>query len=189
MYNNKIIYNYKTLIILLLKKGKFINFFYKSFIVILLWKKIHYHIWKLIFFKTFNSIIILNHNYNMHGRIKILNNHKNKIFETYKLVITSRWTTYSFLNSNKWEDIKHYLLQGRTPLHYAACLKDEYNLYKIMINKGAAPSTQDQVWDKKNWVFAINSDFLIPISLQPDIVDLWFFKLWKPPGRAKIVGL
>ncbi|XP_023345904.1 BTB/POZ domain and ankyrin repeat-containing protein NPR3 [Eurytemora carolleeae] len=34
--------------------------------------------------------------------------------------------------------------RGRTPLHYAACLKDEYNLYKIMINKGAATSTQDQ---------------------------------------------
>ena len=31
-----------------------------------------------------------------------------------------------------------------------------------------------QIW---NWVFATNSNFLIPISLQPDGVGLWYFKL------------
>ena len=28
-----------------------------------------------------------------------------------------------------------------------------------------------------NWVFATNSNLLIPISLQPDVVNLWYFKL------------
>ena len=29
-----------------------------------------------------------------------------------------------------------------------------------------------------NWVFATNSDFLITISLEPNVVDLRYFKLW-----------
>ena len=31
---------------------------------------------------------------------------------------------------------------------------------------------------QKSWVFDTNSDFLIPISLQPNVVDLRYFKLW-----------
>ena len=31
---------------------------------------------------------------------------------------------------------------------------------------------------KRSWVFVINSDFLIPASLQPNVVDLRYFKLW-----------
>ena len=31
---------------------------------------------------------------------------------------------------------------------------------------------------QRNWVFVTNSDFLIPISLQPNVVDLRYFKLW-----------
>ena len=31
---------------------------------------------------------------------------------------------------------------------------------------------------QRNWVFATNSNFLIPKSLQPGGVDLWYFKLW-----------
>ena len=31
---------------------------------------------------------------------------------------------------------------------------------------------------RRNWVFATNSDFLIPISLHPNVLDLRFFKLW-----------
>ena len=34
---------------------------------------------------------------------------------------------------------------------------------------------QPQEW---NWLFGTNSDFLIPISLQPNFVDLRYFKLW-----------
>ena len=30
---------------------------------------------------------------------------------------------------------------------------------------------------ERNWVFATNSTFLIPISLQPDNLNLWYFKL------------
>ena len=32
--------------------------------------------------------------------------------------------------------------------------------------------------NQTNWGFATNSDFFIPISLQPDVVDRWYFKLW-----------
>ena len=31
---------------------------------------------------------------------------------------------------------------------------------------------------QRNWVFATNSDFQISISLQPNVVDLTYFKLW-----------
>ena len=30
---------------------------------------------------------------------------------------------------------------------------------------------------QRNWVFTKNSNFLIPISLQPDAVNRWYFKL------------
>ena len=30
---------------------------------------------------------------------------------------------------------------------------------------------------KRNWVFATNSKFIIPISLEPNVVNLWYFKL------------
>ena len=31
---------------------------------------------------------------------------------------------------------------------------------------------------ERNWVFATNSDFLITISLEPNVVDSRYFKLW-----------
>ena len=31
---------------------------------------------------------------------------------------------------------------------------------------------------KRNWVFATNSDFLILISYEPNVIDLRYFKLW-----------
>ena len=31
---------------------------------------------------------------------------------------------------------------------------------------------------ERNWVFATNSDFIITISLEPNVVDLRYFKLW-----------
>ena len=36
------------------------------------------------------------------------------------------------------------------------------------------------VWSivKRNWVFATNSDFLISISFEPNVVDPRYFKLW-----------
>ena len=39
----------------------------------------------------------------------------------------------------------------------------------------------------RNWVFATNSIFVIPISLQPDDVNLWYFKLTLRDLRAFIV--
>ena len=33
-------------------------------------------------------------------------------------------------------------------------------------------------WTERNWIFATNSDFLITISLKPNVVDLRYFKLW-----------
>ena len=38
--------------------------------------------------------------------------------------------------------------------------------------------TDTSVSAERNWVFVTNSDFLIPISLQPNVVDLRYFKLW-----------
>ena len=31
---------------------------------------------------------------------------------------------------------------------------------------------------KENWVFATNSNFLIPKSKEPNFVAIWYFKLW-----------
>ena len=33
------------------------------------------------------------------------------------------------------------------------------------------------LWKKVNWIFATNLNFLLPISLQLDGVNLWFFKV------------
>ena len=30
---------------------------------------------------------------------------------------------------------------------------------------------------ENNWVFATNSEFIIPISLEPNVINLWYFKL------------
>ena len=30
---------------------------------------------------------------------------------------------------------------------------------------------------ERNWLFSTNSDFQIPISLEPNVVNLWYFKL------------
>ena len=39
--------------------------------------------------------------------------------------------------------------------------------------------TRVPVWEKlRNWVFATNSDFLIPISLQPTVADLRNLEEW-----------
>ena len=35
----------------------------------------------------------------------------------------------------------------------------------------------DQVRLGRNWVFATNSKCVIPISFQPDCVNVWYFKL------------
>ena len=47
--------------------------------------------------------------------------------------------------------------------------KSNLYFYKIFERKGLV--------QQKNWVFASNSDFLIPISLQTDGVNPWYFKL------------
>ena len=30
---------------------------------------------------------------------------------------------------------------------------------------------------QRNWVFATNSEFIMPISLEPNVVNLWYLKL------------
>ena len=37
--------------------------------------------------------------------------------------------------------------------------------------------TLTQFLAERNWVFATNSDLTIAISLQPDVLNLWYFKL------------
>ena len=34
------------------------------------------------------------------------------------------------------------------------------------------------LFSKRDWVFGTNSDFLIPVSLQPGVVDRRYFKQW-----------
>ena len=51
-------------------------------------------------------------------------------------------------------------------------LKHE-NLQNVKVNF----MYEEKMESKRNWVFATNSNSIIPISLQPDGVDLWYFKL------------
>ena len=39
------------------------------------------------------------------------------------------------------------------------------------------PSVWIAIKCQRNWLFATNSDFLIPISFEPNAVNLWYFKL------------
>ena len=50
-------------------------------------------------------------------------------------------------------------------------LKHE-NLQNVIVNF----MYEEKMESKRNWVFATNSNSIIPISLQPDGVDLTYFK-------------
>ena len=43
--------------------------------------------------------------------------------------------------------------------------------------KGSVGRFQEGYWRTKELSFATNSYFLIPLSLQPNAVDLWYFEL------------
>ena len=43
-------------------------------------------------------------------------------------------------------------------------------------------------WEQRNWVFVTNSDFIIPISLQSNFVDVRYFKLWILLDQITYVG-
>ena len=45
-------------------------------------------------------------------------------------------------------------------------------------NKKPTRSLLNDNFRQRNWVFATNSDFLITISLEPNVTDLRYFKLW-----------
>ena len=45
-------------------------------------------------------------------------------------------------------------------------------------NKKPTRSLLNENFRQRNWVFATNSDFLITISLEPNVTDLRYFKLW-----------
>ena len=61
-------------------------------------------------------------------------------------------------------DTKRFLLQN---LSFTKCF-----LLQIMIKL-----KKHSLIGQRNWVFTTNSNFLIPISLQSDGVDLWYFKI------------
>ena len=42
---------------------------------------------------------------------------------------------------------------------------------------------------QRHWVFATNSDFLIPISLKTNVVDLRYYKLRKTPSDCTVIGI
>ena len=47
----------------------------------------------------------------------------------------------------------------------------------VFFNMYGKHSTLNYTEGKRNWVFATNLNFLTPISLQPDGVSLWYFKI------------
>ena len=47
-------------------------------------------------------------------------------------------------------------------------------IYEVTVLSHRDPKNLHQ----RNWVFATNSDFLITISLEPNVADLRYFKLW-----------
>ena len=49
-----------------------------------------------------------------------------------------------------------------------------YNFYVLHVDYRKVWSYRNY---KRNWVFATNSNFLTPLSFQPDGVNLWYFKL------------
>ena len=49
----------------------------------------------------------------------------------------------------------------------------DFNLNLTQITK---ISKVTKIIMQRNWVFATNSNFLIPISMQPDVANLWYFK-------------
>ena len=50
---------------------------------------------------------------------------------------------------------------------------DPWKLYLMFLSREI-----DIKLSQMNWVFDTNSDFIIPISLQPIVVDLRYFKIW-----------
>ncbi len=57
-------------------------------------------------------------------------------------------------------------------------IKDHLKLSKVLFNKS--------LFSLSNWVFATNSDFLILVSLQPNVVDLKYFKSYKAPRNSDL---
>ena len=49
---------------------------------------------------------------------------------------------------------------------------------RLFMNKTACRFMDTGSGKEKNWVVATNSDFLITISLEPNVTDLRYFKLW-----------
>ena len=47
-----------------------------------------------------------------------------------------------------------------------------------LIRRPQVDDVTSSVNEQRNWVFDTNSDFLITISLEPNLADLRYFKLW-----------
>ena len=63
-------------------------------------------------------------------------------------------------------------------------LRSRYNstltfcLIYINFNIGKIANCFFQFFNVRNWFFATNPDYLIPTTLQPKVVDPWYFQLW-----------
>ena len=53
----------------------------------------------------------------------------------------------------------------------------DFPQYFTGISKDASVTAEVRPFVQRNWVFATNYDFQIPISLRPNVVDLRYFKL------------
>ena len=52
-------------------------------------------------------------------------------------------------------------------------------LFKLWMTRSTAKSKKLECENflKRNWVFTTNSDFIIHLSLEPNVVNFWYFKL------------
>ena len=51
------------------------------------------------------------------------------------------------------------------------------NLVVVILNNSSLENTAEGE-GQRNWVFATNSYFIIPISLQSNVIDLRYLKFW-----------
>ena len=72
-------------------------------------------------------------------------------------------------------DISNYLIDQNSKLEISKVYNIGLQRYTwILKSEFIAKKKTQFLWRQRNWVFATNLNFLIPISLKPDGVNLWY---------------
>ena len=74
---------------------------------------------------------------------------------------------YQLISKHIWRQVVNSWVLDRSGIYFKTNLELTSSITLLWFG----PQQQ------RNWVFATNSDFLIPISLQPAVVDLSYFRL------------